>query len=165
MKPVIFIVIAVVCSVVAVLGVLVVLQGINNMQVSEYQQQIQQQEELIEIQNKEICKKFGSNFIFENTTYDDCIMFGFEWVMEFEKKECFEDYTVIFSENITDKCILQLDLHYLQAIKTLKEMSNDDLEMIEETITLKFNQLLELQREFKEKKEKREKAWQEILGE
>jgi len=44
-------------------------------------------------------------------------------------------------------------------------MSNDDLEMIEETITLKFNQLLELQREFKEKKEKREKAWQEILGE
>ena len=90
MKPVIIIVIAVVCSVVAVLGVLVVLQGINNMQVSEYQQQIQQQEELIEIQNKEICKKFGSNFIFENTTYDDCIMFGFEWVMEFEKKECFD---------------------------------------------------------------------------
>jgi hypothetical protein len=163
MKPVVIIAIAVVCSVIAVLGVLSILQENTEIQFREYQQQVQVQQESIESQNKEICDKFSSNFIFTNTTYDDCIMFGFEWIMEFEREECFVDYIVPFSTNITDRCKLQLDLHYLQAIKTLKQISDEDLEMIEESITLKFNKLLELQKEYKENKEKREKAWEELL--
>ncbi|MBT7787964.1 MAG: hypothetical protein HN757_03695 [Calditrichaeota bacterium] len=58
--------------------------------------------------------------------------------------------------------MLQLDLRHLQAIKTLKIATVEDLEMIEETITIKFNQLVELQKEYKEKKEAREKAFDEL---
>jgi len=162
MKPVFIIVIAVVCSVAVVLGVLVGLSGIEDTQYREYQQQVQIQQEPIELFNEKICEKYGSNNIFKNTTYDDCMMFGYEWVFEFEKKACVEDATVPFSTNIEKRCMLQLDLRHLQAIKTLKIATVEDLEMIEETITIKFNQLVELQKEYKEKKEAREKAFDEL---
>jgi hypothetical protein len=152
MKPVVIIAIAVVFSVVAVLGVLAILQENTEMQFREYQQQVQQQQKSIELQNKEICGKLfdlRSDFGYD-TPYDDCLVYGHELVMKIMRDECYDPELILMSTNIQTKCELHLDLRYLEAIKTIKGISNEDLKMIETEIVQIRNELSKLYQEFDE---------------
>ncbi len=152
MKPVVIIAIAVVFSVVAVLGVLAILQENTEMQFREYQQQVQQQQKSIELQNKEICGKLfdlRSDFGYD-TPYDDCLVYGHELEMKIMRDECYDPELILMSTNIQTTCELQVDLRYLKAIKTIKGISNEDLKMIETEIVQIRNELSKLYQEYDE---------------
>jgi len=160
MKPVIIIGIAVVCLVVVVLGVLVGLSGIEDTQYREYQQQIQIQQKSIELQNKEMCEElFPIRYNFDGETpYEDCLEYGHEVMMKLERDECRIDGFVTMGTNIQTQCELRMDLQYLNAIKRIIEISNEDRRMIETEIIQIRNELSKLDQEYDEFQIKWEKS-------
>jgi hypothetical protein len=152
MKPVIIIAIAVVCSVGGVLGVLSTLQENTEMQFREYQQQVQQQQESIELLNEEMCEElFPVRYTFDGETpYGDCLEYGHEVMMKIKRDECYDPELIIMSTNIQTRCELGVDLQYLNAIKIIKEISNEDKKMIETKIVQIRNELSKLNQEYDE---------------
>ena len=152
MKPVVIIAIAVVCSVAAVLGVLVGLSEIEDIQYREYQQQIQIQQKSIELQNKEMCEElFPVRYTIDGENpNEDCLVYGHEVMMEIKRDECKINEFIMMVTNIQTKCELRTDLQYLNAIKTVMEISNEDREIIETEIVQIRNELSKLNQEYEE---------------
>ena len=152
MKPVIIIAIAVVCSVGGVLGVLSTLQENTEMQFREYQQQVQQQQESIELLNEEMCEELfpvRHTFDGENPN-EDCLEYGHEVMMKIQRDECKINEFVMMSTNIQTQCELRTDLQYLNTVKTVMEISNEDMKMIETEIVQIRNELSKLDQEYEE---------------
>ena len=153
MKPVVIIAIAVVCSVVAVLGVLVVLEQVAIMQAQQAYDEYQLQQEELEKINRSMCVELYGNSMSiggESNPYADCLDYGHEVMMKIERDECKDNEVLLMATNIERQCELRNDLQYLNAIKTVMEISNEDRQIIETEIAEMRNELKKLNQEWDE---------------
>jgi len=126
MKPVVIIAIAVVCSVVAVLGVLIGLQQIAIMQTQQAYDEYERtkiilqdyEKELEEIAygvNREVCVElFGNSMsmVGESNKYTDCLEHGAKSQVEYSMTDCYQ-YS---ADLIFDQCQLKLQVEYYDSI-------------------------------------------------
>lgn len=141
MKPVIIIAIAVVCSVVAVLVVLVGFQAISTHQsqiaFDEYEKELVNQQtlenqsiELANSVNKEVCAELLGNRMTmpdEINPYAYCLEYGAMYAVEREKSNCF----VYDSEIYKIQCELNMDVDYYNSlIPKLEKLSKQERTLI-----------------------------------
>jgi len=132
MKPVVIIAIAIVCSVVAVLGVLVILQEITNYQsqiaFDEYQVEVSrlqtienEKQQAIYDKNREACVYMFSNvmsMIGERNPYQDCLNYGIDFAVESEKRACeYMDYPYDDLGFAIDECKVRIAIKYLETLE------------------------------------------------
>jgi len=163
MKPVVIIAIAVVCSVAAVLGVLVVLDQIATMQAQQAYDEYQLQQEELEKINRSMCVELYGNSMSmggESNPYADCLEYGHEVMMKIERDECKDNEVLLMATNIERQCELRTDLQYLNAIKTVMEISNEDRQIIETEIAEMRNELKKLNQEWDEWEQRMDEYWE-----
>jgi|SaaInlV_150m_DNA_2_1039686.scaffolds.fasta_scaffold07021_1 hypothetical protein len=136
MKPIFIIAIAVVCSVVAVLGVLVILQGVNDLQFQQIQNELMNQEKIenqqIELRvplDIEICAELLGWTVLASTVndiYSFCKENGSSYIVEYKNKKCDEMPVTFASE-----CRLKNTLDYYQLlIKKIEKLSEQERELM-----------------------------------
>jgi len=141
MKPVIIIAIAVVCSIVAVFGVLAVLQGIATIQAQqaydEYEKELtiqqaleEQSMELASSVNRAVCVELLGNRISmpdEINPYAYCLEYGAMSAIEKEKNVCFRYPSEIYKE----QCELNMEVDYYNSlIPKLEKLSEQERMLI-----------------------------------
>ena len=144
MKPVFIIGLAVVCSVAAVLGVLVVLDQVATNQAQqaydEYEQELKIQEKIeqnyldfLDSKNRDICvglfgNQMGDIYSGKMHIYEYCLQFGFESSVEQKINECYDFQFPLSS--IT--CALSLEIKLIDVLKSIEGFSELQLQILED---------------------------------
>ncbi len=147
MKPVIIIAIAVVCSVVAVLGVLVGLEQIATIQkqqaYDEYEQELKIQEKIerdyldfLDSKNRDICvglfgNQMGDIYSGEIHIYQYCLQSGFELAVEQETNRCYDSQFPSYSMT----CPLSLEIKLIEVLKSIEGFTELQLRIMDDKQT------------------------------
>jgi Na+-transporting NADH:ubiquinone oxidoreductase subunit NqrC len=138
MKPVVIIAIAVVCSVVAILGVLVGLQQIETIQVQQsydkYQQELMNQK-LVEVRISEIEDMVVRELCMQSTldmdSFYDCVENDLDYILEFQITQC--DVWPEWDETMSTLCEASIMNNYYEflipIIEKLSETERNQLEI------------------------------------